>query len=310
MTRHVEIPLRPHAVPWPGLATRTGFLDPGVGILDDGSVNMMINRGDVLEKRKGFVRGLDEQFSGVVCGLFKYTDVCGVEHLLVADESSISIRQPFAVPIFENSDAYPFDSFAEDGTPNSYYWRNIDRYTVSLDELRMRAGVAESTTIMATSDIMRWFKAATNLSYQVRVEYKFDPDVLTTQQVAVVIKGNGDLSTGSYLLGQIVFGPGAYSMSLQHFDGTLITELGSSGVVGSTTNPRGFFTMSYSRDIAAGIFRPKVTVIPRGGNQAALRGTINAVQDASLGQISGIGIGFNNGVQPDPSILVVDGGPI
>jgi hypothetical protein len=310
MSHHIEFPMRPHDQVWPGLSTRTGFLDPGAGLLDDGSVNMMINRGDVLEKRKGFVRGLDEHFNGVVCGLFKYTSTCGIEYLLVADQSGIHIRQPFDVPVFEHSDAYPFDSFHTDGPPSSYYWRNIDRYTCVDDELSVRAGAVVSDDPLATGDVMYWFKDATNLSYQVRVEYSFDENINTEQRIVVLIKGVGDLSAGSYLMAQVKFATGTYSYQLYHFDGSTLTELGTDGIVGSVTTPTGFLTLSYERDVTAGTFTARATVVPFGGNQSIISGAINAVQDASLGQVSGIGMGFDAGTQPDPRILVVDGGPI
>lgn len=310
MSHHIEMPLRPYTQGWPGLATRIGFLDPGSGFLDDGSINMMVNKADVLEKRKGFVRGLDEYFNGVVCGLFKYTSTCGIEYLLVADQSGIHIKQPFAVPVFEFSDAYPFDNFHTDGPPSSYYWRNIDRYTAVDDELAVRAGAATSADPLAIGDVMYWFKDAANLSYQVRVEYVFDTEVDTGQRTVVVIKGNGDLSAGSYLLAQVKFATGTYSFQLYHFDGTTLTELETIGVVGSVTTPSGFLTLSYERDVPTGTYTAKATIIPFGGNQAIISGVINAVQDASLGQVSGIGMGFDAGTQPDPRILVVDGGPI
>lgn len=310
MSQHIEVPLRPPTQPWPGLGTRVGFLDPGMGFLEDGSVNVMINRGDTLEKRKGFIRGLDEFFNGVVCGLFKYTSNCGVESLIVADESGISIRTPYAIPIFENSDAYPFDNFNIAGFPNSYYWRNTERYVQAEDELGMRQGAALSTTPQATSDIMRWFKQATNLSYQVRIEYEFDTAVASEQVVSVVIKGNGDLSSGSYLLAQIRFGSGTYAVALYHFDGTSLDELGSFGLTGSTTQPEGFLTLSYTRDVATGSYRARATALPFGGQQQILNGDLNAVQDSGLGQVSGIGIGHVAAPQPNPKIRVVDGGPI
>jgi hypothetical protein len=59
MTTWQEFPLRPAGRPWPGLNTRGGALDNGTGQLDDGSFGMIINEADILEKRKGLVRGLN-----------------------------------------------------------------------------------------------------------------------------------------------------------------------------------------------------------------------------------------------------------
>ena len=310
MSNYVEIPERPPQQPWPGLGTRVGFLDPGVGFLEDGSVNMMINRGDLLEKRKGFTRGLDEYFNGPVCGLFKYTSTCGIEYLLVADQAGINIRQPFAVPVFESSDAYPFDSFSIDGFPSSYYWRNTERYVASDDELHMRAGVDQVTDPIASADFMRWFKDAANLSYQVRIEYAFDTVVTTEQQISVLIKGNGDLTTGAYLVAQLKFDGSGFTMDLCHFNGTSMQMLDSVGVTGSITNPTGFLTLAYARNVATGTFTASVTVLPSGGAQTVIDGSLNVLEDTSLGQTSAIAIGHNGGTQPDPTILVVDGGPL
>ena len=312
MVTHIEVPLRIPQQPWPGLGTRIGFLDPQVGFLEDGSVNMMINRADTLEKRKGFVRGLNKAFAGAICGLFKYTDTCGIEYLLVADQAGISIEQPFAVPLFENSDAYPFDNFSEDGFPNTYTWRNIDRYVQANDELLMRAGVAVSTDPLATTDIMRWFKSATSLAYQIRIQYSFDTTSATQQQTAIVIKGVGDLSTGPFLLAQLKFtNVGLYQVTMFHFNGTSLTQIGDSGVPGSLVNVNGFMTLAYDRDVATGTFTASTTVQPNGGSRVLLTDPINAVDDASFrGTISGIGLGYNASPQPGHGILVVDGGPL
>jgi len=73
----------------------------------------------------------------------------------------------------------------------------------------------------------------------------------------------------------------------------------------------GFLTLAYERDVATGIFTAKAIIQPNGGNQNTLSAPISAVQDASFsGNVSGIGIGYNGGAQPDPAIAVVDGGPI
>lgn len=312
MGMHVEVPLRIPAQSWPGLGTRIGFLDPQVGFLEDGSVNMMINTRDLLQKRKGFIRGLEKGFSGPVCGLFKYTDKCGIEYLLVADQAGISIEQPFAVPLFENSDAYPFDSFSVDGFPSTYTWRNIDRYVQANDELLMRAGVAASADPLATTDIMRWFKPASNLAYQVRIQYSFDISSATQQQTAIVIKGTGDLSTGSYLITQIEFSNnGAYRVVMYHFNGTTLSQIDAANVVGSLVNVSGFMTLAYERDVPTGTFTARTTVLPNGGSQINLTAPLTAVEDASFGStISGIGLGYNAAPQPTHSILVVDGGPL
>ncbi len=65
------------------------------------------------------------------------------------------------------------------------------------------------------------------------------------------------------------------------------------------------------RDEATNTFLPGVQVFPTGGVPViAGANALNALEDADLGQTTGLGIGFKNGVQAAPGILVVDGGPI
>ena len=309
MTQWQEFPLRPQGRPWPGLNTRGGRLDNGTGQLEDGSINQIINEADVLEKRKGMVRGLNERFDGVVCGLFKYTDDCGREFLVVADESGIFIRQPFEIPVFTASDAYPFDNFSEIAIDTTL-WRNTTDYETSNDEMVQIFGLpAISGLRISPSDIMRWFKEATNKSYQIRIEYNFE-DQPSEQHKAIVIKGNGDLNTGAFLQGEVVFdNRGIYRVTVFHrtAEGS-ITEILNEDITGQRT---GFFTLQYRRDERTASFLPGVQVFPAGGTPVLQNATsLNTIEDADLGQVTGIGIGYKNGLQQFPGIDVVDGGPI
>lgn len=321
MTSWQEFPLRPQGQPWPGLNTRGGALDNGSGQLEDGSFGMVINEADILEKRKGMVRGLDEQFTGVVCGLFRYTDECGREWLLVADQDGIAIRQPFAIPVFENSDAYPFDSFQTDPSTNvgevsTANWRNTSRYTLRDDKLVEVAGAAAmSETVLARSEFLRWFKEATNQSYQVRIEYEFE-DSDSEQHQAVVIKGNGDLLTGAYIQGELVFSStGTYQATLYLRDSSgNLNELVTTGLAGFTTPATGFFTVKYQRDVTALAeqqFLASMEITPQGGSPVTVSGSLNAIQDADLGQVSATGVGHRLGVEtPSNGVKVIDGGPL
>ncbi len=315
MTKWQSIPLRQPGQPWPGLNTRGGRIDPGSGQLEDGSFNMIINEADIMEKRPGLVRGLNERFTGVVCGLFKYTDLCGREFLLVADEDQISIRTPFVIPVFQQSDAYPFDSFSVDGAPNSDNWRNAGDYTVRDDGLFLASG---ATTINPASSfpvnrLMRWFKDASNKSYRVRVEYEFDDDLDGEQRVSISIKGNGDLSLGALLKADLIFNrTGSYAVELFHraASGATLSIL-KEAVAGILTPPSGFFTLLYTRNIAANTYVPSVQVVPSGGtliDKAAE--SLNAIEDADLGQISSIGMGYRGALPDDLQVKVVDGGPV
>lgn len=292
-------------------------MDNATGQLDDGSVGMIINEGDILEKRKGFVRGLQEQFTGVVCGLFKYTDDCGREWMLVADEDGISIRQPFLIPTFTQSDAYPFDSFSADPPVISTTdWRNTSRYVQRTDKLaEVSGGSPMASTVLQPAEWLRWFKEATNLSYQVRIEYEFDQNSIEQHQ-GIVIKGNGDLLTGAYLQAEIRFADtGIYQVTLLHRDaaGNLNTLAGVD-IIGTTTPATGFLTLKYARDITAPIeaqFIPSIEVAPRGGSIVTAAGSLNALQDTDLGQVSATGVGHVGALESlGNGVKVIDGGPL
>jgi len=321
VTQWQEFLLRPQGRPWPGLNTRGGALDNGTGQLEEGSINQIINEADILEKRNGIVRGLDEFFTGVVCGLFKYTGDCGREFLLVADEEAISIRQPFVIPVFENSDAYPFDPFTTSpdtlvGDVDTATWRNVDRYTLRDDKLVEIAGAAQMAgAFLEPAEWVRWFKEATNLSYRVRIEYEFQPSD-SEQHQGIVIKGNGDLLTGAYIQGEIVFSAlGTYqaTLFLREASGNL-KMLATVPLSGLTAPPTGFFTVTYTRDLTQPIdaqFIASMEVVPSGGSIVTGSGALNALQDADLGQISATGLGHRAGVETvDNGVKVIDGGPV
>ncbi len=321
MTTWQEFALRPQGRPWPGLNTRGGALDNSTGQLQDGSVGMIISEADILEKRKGLIRGLDEQFTGVVCGLFKYTDDCGREWIVVADQAEISIRQPFVIPVFTNSDAYPFDAFTTDpitqvGDVSTSNWRNTTAYTLRDDKLVEVVGATVmSDLFLQPADWLRWFKEATNLSYQVRIEYEFQAED-SEQHQGIVIKGNGDLLTGAYLQAEIIFDArGVYRAVLFFRDASGgLTELAQVGVSGLMAPPTGFFTLSYQRDLSApstSQFIATIEVVPSGGAIVSASGALNAIQDVDLGQVSATGLGHRNGVEtPSSGVKVIDGGPI
>lgn len=314
MTKWQGIPLRQPGSPWPGLNTRGGRIDRGDGQLEDGSFNQIINEADILEKRKGIVRGLNERFNGVVCGLFTYTSVCGIESLLVADEQGISIRTPFIVPVFENSDAYPFDSFDVDGTPDADNWVNSSDYVARNGGLFLASGASAFTeTSLPVARLMRWFKDASNKSYQIRVEYEFDDGVDGEQRTSLSIKGSGDLSSGALLKADLVFNrTGTYQVELFHraASGSEVL-LFTVPVLGSTTPASGFFTLQYTRDTSANTFIPSVTVVPSGGAIVVKAApTFSVIEDADFGQVSAIGEGYAATLPTDLQIKVVDGGPV
>lgn len=311
-----EQSLRPQGSPWPGLNTRGGRLDNGSGQLEDGSINCQINQADILSKRRGFVRGIDEWFGSVVCGLFTYQDYCGNEYLLVADEEQINIRQLFELPQFTASDAYPNDTFDGDGAINVSAWRNTSRYVRAQDRMVQALGAAAFTGPRLADDLfMRWFKDAGSLAYQVRVDYRFDASLSAEQRVGAVIRGNGDLSGGALLQADVVFRPdtGVYELQLFHrlSDGTYQALL-TQEIDGVTTDPFGTITLEYQRDLNASTYVPRVTIAPNLGTFRELEApSLTTVQDADLGLVSGLAVGQAGGtVSQSIGVELVTGGPI
>lgn len=314
MTQWSPVSLRQQGAAWPGLNTRGGRLDDGTGQLRDGSINCQINSADILSKRKGFVRGLDEYFGSVVCGLFAYTDHCGREWLLVADEDAINIRQPFVLPQFTASDAYPNDAFVGTGAVNTEKWRNTSRYELLDGVLVQAAGAAPFTGMRLGSDLFqRWFKDAGSFSYEVEANYRFDASLADEQRVGLVIRGNGDLSDGALLQADVVFASGTYSVNLWHreADGTY-RVLEAAPVTGSTTDPRGVLTLKLERNLATGKFTPSVSITPNLGTPQTFNGAaLNVIQDADLGLVSAVAVGQKGGVlSTSIGIDIVQGRPV
>lgn len=297
MTRWQEFPLRPQGQPWPGLNTRGGRLDPGQGQLEDGSFNAVINEADLLSKRKGFIRGLDERFTGPVCGLFRYTDDCGIEYLVVADQDGIKVRSPFDIPVFLGSDSLPNDEFI--GALDTSRWNNTEDYETFLESLILSslAIVSEDTTVPA-SRFMQWFKSSALSSYQVEISYDLVANSLL-QVVCVVIKR----ATDSYLAAHLLVEGATYTVVLQLVLAGVATTLASSDLGGASL-AEGFLRLGYDADSRTVTCR----VIPSGGSQVTLTAVLSEAQDANLGQDSAIGI--TRADEDQAEILRVTGGSI
>jgi hypothetical protein len=299
MTRWNEFPLRPQGQPWPGLNTRGGRLDPGTGQLEDGSINAIINEADILSKRKGFIRGLDERFTGPVCGLFRYTDDCGVEYLVVADQDGIHVRTPFDIPTFLGSDSLPNDNF-EAAEVNTARWTNTDDYRTFLGSLTtaLLAANIDATTV-PESRLMAWFKAAAPSSYYVEIQYALVAEG-GQQVVAVAIKRTGD----SYLVAHIERAPDSYTVLVQLVQAGVATTLGTSALEGSSISD-GFLRLSFNADSRVATCR----VIPSGGNTVTITATLTEAQTNNLGQNSAVGI-IAAELNDQPEILSVQGGAL
>ena len=304
MTKWVGYPLRQPGKPWPGTDTKGGRLDDGRGLLTQDSINVSINKADTLSQRKGFVRGLNERFGTVVCGLHTYTNNCGREWLLVADDTAISIRQPFEVPVFTFDDSYPSDSFDAVAGLDQELWRNTSNYTATGGALLRVSGGRNQPFLAA--DYLRWFKPAAASSYQVQVEYAFTAGVTFQQVVSIAIKGSGDLLSGAYLHADLSYANGGgYVARLYHVNAARVRNLlGQIDVQGSLTNPSGFFTLAYRRELINNVMNyiPAMEVVPTGGGpQESEAASLLELQDRDLGQVSAIGCSV------DASILVVSG---
>lgn len=298
MTKWVEAPLRPQGQPWPGLNTRGGRLDPGAGFLEDGSVNAVINEADILEKRNGFVRGLEERFDGVVCGLFRYTDECGVEHIVVADQTGIKVRTPFDIPTFLGSDSFPIDNFE---TLNTERWSNTTDYEIFTQALVLDELADESTSeFVEASRLMQWFKPASLTSYQVEIEYAMAAG-LEQQVASVVIKR----TTTSYLQANVILNGSTYKATLQLVVSGTRSTLKESALVGATYGD-GFVKLSYD----AVTRTASVRVVPTGGSIVELSSALNEIQGNALGQNSAIGLAYSSSDVLPVAIRSVTGGAI
>lgn len=300
MTRFQEFPLRPQGQAWPGLNTRGGKLDPGMGQLEDGSFNAVINEIDILEKRKGFIRGLDERFDGPVCGLFRYTDNCGVEYLVVADSEGIFVRTPFDIPTFLGSDSLPNDDF-EAAEINTDRWSSgTEFYRTFLGSMTIGLLTTQlDVSVVPEARFMQWFKAAAITSYQVEIQYALTA-ASGVQNVAVVIKRTGD----TYLIANVNIGNGDYVVTLRLVQAGVSATIATSSLEGAEL-ANGFLRLGYNAETRTATVR----VIPSGGDQVSLSAALSEAQDNNLGQDSALGI--TNAVLADqPEILNVRGGAL
>ena len=294
MTKWQEFPLRPQGRPWAGINTRSGKLDDGTGQMTDSSVNVIINRADELMKRKGMIRGIDERFSGSVCGLHKYTDECGREFLIVADEGGFSIRQPFSIPSFSSSDAYPSDSFDEDGPVNTYFWRNTGGYVQAGGALVLKSGEIQPGPML-------WFKPASNFSYQVDIGYTIDDD----STVGVHIKRGST----ARIEGRVSRAAGVGTVTLVWINSAgSEMQLGSLGV-GAVASGR--LILSYARNTVSNQFLARLDVTPLDQPTTRLEDftMISALDDADFGQGTALELLSMFGVSSG-SITDVQGEPL
>ncbi len=262
--------------------------------MTDSSVNVIINRADRLAKRKGLIRGIDERFDGSVCGLHKYTDECGREFLLVADEGGISIRRPFFIPQFGNSDAFPSDSFQEAGLVDPNFWLNTDFYV-------QNQGLLLATGALNGGDL-RWFKDATNFSYLIVFNYVLDGDCTV---VGIIKQSSGS----ARIEGRITRVGTVVTATLVWIDiNGAETELGTANTGNDLT---GQVTLSYTRDVVASEFSVQMLTAPEEDPEVSLEDftTLTLLNDSDFGQGTSLRL-QRILTSTAPSVLQIEGRPI
>lgn len=312
MTKWKEFPLRTPGEYWPGLSTRNGRLMRRIGELAD-CVNINIQPFDTLSKRKGLVRAFDERFNGVVCGLFAYTDNCGNEYVLVADQTGFSIRSPSVLPSFVIADCYPFDNFAVAGALDPVKWRNAGRYEAVSDEMRIAtgAGVVSETVLQdSLNACTRWFKDACSSSYRTSVTFAFDAAAAPRQRLVQVIRGVGDLTDFASIVAVLDLKVGVdYVLRLLYRTTQgVFTELARRSYDPAADPTSGVLELSYN----ASTLVPKASLALGGGAATDLTGqALLGTQDANLGLVSALGLmQVEAGARPALAVAVIDGGPV
>lgn len=312
MTKWQLVSFRNEGEPWPGLNTRSGKLARAPGELSVAR-NCIINRDDLLEKRRGIVRGFDERFQGVVCGLFTYTSNCGQEYVVVADQVGFSIRTPFRLGTFQIADCYPFDNFSSDEVDEEK-WRNFGGYEVSNDALVLAPGSPSASAAKEAQPAlcMRWFKDACRPSYQVQAGYSMSSSTASQQAVILVVRGTGDLSSGPLLMAVLErVSAGSRAARLYWRDQTgAVRELAQASLPASASDAG---TLRISYDQVARL--AAVVVTPSNGTAIAAQQVtpFTAEQDANFGLTSALGMRYTGALQPSSSeffVGVVDGGSI
>lgn len=283
-----------------------------IGELAD-CVNINIQPFDTLSKRKGLVRAFDERFNGVVCGLFAYTDNCGNEYVLVADQTGFSIRTPSVLPSFVIADCYPFDNFSVAGELDPLKWRNTARYEAVDDEMVLVAGAAVvSETVLQDSlnACTRWFKDACSSSYRTSVSFAFDAAAAPRQRLVQVVRGVGDLTDFASIVAILDFKVGVdYLLRLLYRTAQgVLTELARRSYDPLTDPTSGVLELSYNASTRV----PSASLALGGGAAVALTAqALLGAQDANLGLVSALGLmQVEASAVPALSVAVIDGGPV
>ncbi len=287
-----EFPVRPQGELWPGLRSKRGKVTsqrPGE-MSDCSNVEIL---SDLLMKRRGFIRGIDEWFDQPVCGLFAYTDFCQNEYILVATQDGIAVRQPFIPPSVQIADCYPFDEFAGSGLANldADQWKfvattlGIDGNAVGLKATARSLSTFDVEAIIDSSSAS-WFKLACKASYELQLNLDF-PDTALEPHIAGLMRGaQRGFQSGSFLMfdffrrGNLTFGRIMHVKSDRSS-----TEIATIGPF-ADGNGIGLCTYNQSTLTATITFTPDV------GTSATSSNHVTGLDDAAFGLATGFSIFF------------------
>lgn len=248
---------------------------------------------DLLMKRRGMVRGLDEWFSDPVCGLFQYTDFCQTEYILVATQDGIFIRQPFVPSSFQIADCFPFDEFEGTGLSaiDSTKWKfvssnfGIDGNVVGLKAIARSLGVFDVEAVIDQYSAT-WFKESCVPSYQVQLNLDL-PDTSLEPHVACLMRGaERGFQSGAFLMfdffrrSNLNFGRIMYVTTSR-----AISEVAT---IGPFADGNGVGLCSYDQNALTAT----ITFTPDVGSPASSTYQFNGLDDTSFGLATGFSIFF------------------
>lgn len=287
-----EFPVRPQDQLWPGLRSKRGRVTPRrPGEMSDCSNVEILS--DLLMKRKGVVRGLDEWFSDPVCGLFQYTDFCQTEYILVATQDGIFVRQPFVPSSFQIADCFPFDEFAGSGLAalDTNKWKfvssnlGIDGNSVGLKAIARSFDVFNVESVIDAYSAS-WFKEACVPSYEVQLNLDL-PDTSLEPHVACLMRGaQRGFQAGAFLMFDFfrrnnqTFGRIMYVTTSR-----AISEVAT---IGPFADGNGIGLCNYNQSTLTAT----ITFTPDVGTPSSSSHTFNGLDDASFGLATGFSVFF------------------
>jgi len=248
---------------------------------------------DLLMKRRGMIRGLDEFFDTPICGLFSYTDFCQNEWLLVATADGIAIRQPFTQTTFQIADCYPFDEFAGLGFQalDSDKWKfvgvnlGIDGNSCGLKAIAKSFAQFDMESIIDGYSAS-WFKEACKSSYEVSLNLDL-PDSGLEPHVSAIIRGaQRGFQAGAFIMGDFFRrGNKTFGRIMHVTNARAVNEVAT---IGPFDDGNGVGKISYDQAARAAT----ITFTPDVGSHASSTFTFNGLQDDEFGVATGFAVFF------------------